>query len=34
MNERGEATYEELKDRFKEIEKELSSLGYYKKGER
>ena len=31
MINRGEATYEELKPQFDEIEKELNSLGYYKK---
>ena len=30
----GEATYEELKPQFDEIEKELNSLGYYKKTKR
>ena len=30
MINRGEATYEELKLQFDEIEKELNSLGYYK----
>lgn len=31
MINRGEATHEELKPQFNEIEKELNSLGYYKK---
>jgi hypothetical protein len=34
MINRGEATYEELKLQFDEIEKELNSLGYYKKKKR
>lgn len=34
MINRGEATYEELKPQFDEIEKELNSLGYYKKAKR
>lgn len=34
MINRGEVTYEELKPQFDEIEKELNSLGYYKKAKR
>lgn len=34
MINRGEATYEELKPQFDEIEKELNNLGYYKKTKR
>ena len=34
MINRGEATYKELKPQFEEIEKELNSLGYYKKTKR
>ena len=34
MINRGEATYEELKPQFDEIEKELNYLGYYKKAKR
>ena len=34
MINRGEATYEELKPQFDEIEKELNFLGYYKKAKR
>ena len=34
MINRGEATYEELNPQFDEIEKELNSLGYYKKTKR
>lgn len=31
---KGEATHEELKKQFDEIEKELNSLGYYKNKKR